>query len=112
MLNIRTLLNVNIITHFQSQIYQADEIMKELQPGDVHHCAENITVTVKGALNDIDEKFMQHNGISKICGEKCRTDLEQSIENIHVAIEGALYDIDEKLMQHDGISNLVNVTSK
>ena len=27
---------------------------------------ENIPAVVKGALDDIDEKFMQHNGISKI----------------------------------------------
>ena len=66
MLNIRTLLNINIITHFQSQIYQADEILKELQPGDEDQFGKNIPAAVKGALDDIDEKFMQHNGISKI----------------------------------------------
>ena len=59
----------------------------------------------------IDEKFMQHNGISKICGAKCRTDLEQSVENIRAAVKGALDDLDEKFKQHIGIINLEDVTS-
>ena len=70
--------------------------MNELQPGYVDHSAENITVTVKGVLDDIEKKFMHHNGTSKVCGAKCRTDLEQSVENILAAVKGALDDIDEK----------------
>ena len=65
-----------IVPRFQSQINHADEILKKLQPGDEDQ-SENIPVAVKGALDDIDEKFMQHNGINKICGAKCRTDMEQ-----------------------------------
>ena len=36
--------------------------MKKLQT------VENIPAAVKGALDDIDEKFMQHNGISETVG--------------------------------------------
>ena len=43
---------------------------------------------------------MQHNGVSKICGAKCRADLEQSVENIPAAVKGVLDDIYEKFMQH------------
>ena len=51
---------------FQSQIYHADEILKSLQPVDEDQSGKNILAAVKGALDDVDEKFMQHNGISKI----------------------------------------------
>ena len=47
----------------QSQVYHTDEILKNLQPGDEDKSVENIPAAVKGALDDIDEKFMQHNGI-------------------------------------------------
>ena len=50
---------MNIVPCFQSQIYNADEIMKK-------QSVENILSAVKGALDDIDEKFMQHNDISKL----------------------------------------------
>ena len=73
-------------------------MVKKLQPGDVNQSVETITVTVKGVLDDIDEKFMQHNGISKVCGTKCRTDLEQSVENIPASVNDGLDDIDEKFM--------------
>ena len=39
--------------------------MKKLQPGNEDHPVENVPAAVKGALDDIDEKFMQHNGIGK-----------------------------------------------
>ena len=38
---------------------------------------------------DIDEEFMEQNGISKMCGAKCRTDLEQLVGNIPAAVKGA-----------------------
>ena len=85
-------------------MYPADESLKKLQPGDEEQSFENIPAAVKGALDDIEEKFMQHNDISKICGAKCRTDLEQSVENIPAAVKGELDYIDEKFMQHNGIS--------
>ena len=67
MLNPRLFMNYRfIVLRFQSQINHADEIMKKLQPGDEDQSGKNIPATVKGALYDIDEKFMQHNGISKI----------------------------------------------
>ena len=50
----------------QSQVYQADEILKILLPGDEDKSIENIPAAVKGALDDIDQKFMQHNGINKL----------------------------------------------
>ena len=55
---------------------------------------------------DIDEKFMDHNGVSKINGMKCRTDLEQFVRNIPAAVKGALDDIDDKFREHNGISKL------
>ena len=61
--------------HFQFQIYYDDAIevvMEKLQP------------------DDIDEKFMQYNGISEMCGARCRTDLEQYVGNVPVAVKGAL----------------------
>ena len=58
--------NINIVNRLQSQVYQADEILKKLLPGDEDKSIENIPAAVKGALDDMDEKFMQHNGISKI----------------------------------------------
>ena len=51
---------------FQSQINHAAEILKKLQPGDEDQCVGNIPAAVKGALDDLDEMFMQHNGIRKI----------------------------------------------
>ena len=60
---------------FQSRIYYAHEIqvsVMKLQP------------------EDIDDLFMDHNGIGKICGAQCRTDLEQSVVNIPVAVRGEL----------------------
>ena len=129
---------MNIFPCFQSQISNANEIMKK-------QSVEDIPSAVKGELVYIDEKFMQHNDIikicgaqcttdlelyfenipaavkgvlddelvqlnviSKICGAKCRTDLEQSDENIPAAVKGALNDMDEKFMQHNGISKLVD----
>ena len=47
---------------------------------------------------DIDEEFMEHNGISKMCGAKCRTELKQLVGNLPAAVKGALDDIDEKFM--------------
>ena len=38
---------------------------------------------------DLDENFMKRNGISKICGVKCRTDLEQTIQSILVTVKGS-----------------------
>ena len=96
----------------QSQIYPADEIIKKLQPEDEYQSFETIPAAVKGALDDVDEKFMQHNGISKINGMKCRTDLEQFVGNIPAAVKGALDDIDEKFIQHNGISKIVDITSR
>ena len=49
---------------------------------------------------------MQHNGMSKICGVKCRTDMEQSTENIPAAVKGTLDGIDKKFMQHNGIRKI------
>ena len=46
---------MNIVPCFQSQTYNADETVKKLQPGDVNQSVENITVIVKGELDDIDE---------------------------------------------------------
>ena len=43
---------------FQSQLYHADGILKQLQHGDEEQSVENIPAAVKGALDDIDEKFM------------------------------------------------------
>ena len=72
-----------------------------------------IEVVVKNLRpEDIDEKFMQHNGISKINGMKSRNDLEQFVENIPAAVKGALDDIDEKFMQHNGISKICDAKSK
>ena len=50
---------------FQSQINPAADILKKLQPGDEDQSVKNIPAAVKGALDDIDEKFVQHNGIGK-----------------------------------------------
>ena len=97
---------------FQSQIYHANQVMEKLQPGDVEQSVGNFPAAVKGALDDIDQKFMQHNDISKICGAKCRTDLEQSDENIPAAVKGALDDSDEKFMQHNDISKLMDKTNR
>ena len=67
MLNPRTFMKYRfIVPRFQSQINHANEILKKLQPGDEDQSVKNIPAAVKGALDDIDEKFMQHNGISKI----------------------------------------------
>ena len=68
----RTLLFI----YFQSQIYYADHgqievIVKKLQP------------------EDIDEEFMEQNGISRMCGAKCRTELEQLLGNFPAAVKGA-----------------------
>ena len=70
--------NINIVPRFQSQIYLADEILKQLQPGDVDQSGENIPAAVKGTLDDIDEKFMQHNDISKMVGITRRNVILQS----------------------------------
>ena len=59
--------------------------------------AGEIEVVVKKLqAEDIDKKFMEHHGISKICGARCRIDLEQFVGNIPAAVKGALDDIDEK----------------
>ena len=50
---------MKIVLYFQSQIFITDEIVKK-------QCVENIPLAVKGALDDVDEKFMQHNCISKL----------------------------------------------
>ena len=55
---------------------------------------------------------MQHNGISRINGAKCRTDLEQSVKNIPAAVKGALDIIVEKFMQHNGISKMCGAKPK
>ena len=101
-----------LFSHFQSQINDAGtgelkvavNTCQSEDPAKV--VTENNPTAVKGALDDIDEKLMQHNGISKTCSAKCRTDLEQSVENIPAAVKGALDDIDEKFMQHNGISKI------
>ena len=76
---IQYVLYIFICTFFfpsQSQIYYADlgeieVIVKNLQP------------------EDIDEEFMEHNGISKMCGPKCRTELKQLVGNLPAAVKGA-----------------------
>ena len=62
---------------------------------------------------DLDDKFLKHNGIRKICGEVCRTYLEQfsgyncaAVKEqfagyIPAAVKGALDDTDEKWHQQD-----------
>ena len=50
---------MKIVLYFQSQIFNTDEIVKK-------QCVENIPSAVKGELDDIDEKFMQHNDISNL----------------------------------------------
>ena len=51
---------------FQSQIYSAEEVVKNLQPGDMEQSAEVITVRIKGVLDDVDMKFLQRNGSYKL----------------------------------------------
>ena len=41
---------------------------------------------------DIDEEFIEHNGISKMCGAKCRTELKQLVGNLPAAVKGAFED--------------------
>ena len=41
--------NINILLRFQSQIFHAEEILKQLQPGDEDQSGENIPAAVKGA---------------------------------------------------------------
>ena len=54
-------MNINIVLRFQFQINHADEILKKLQPEDENQSVANILAAVKGALDDIHEKFMQFN---------------------------------------------------
>ena len=39
---------------------------------------------------DMDEKFLDHNAINKLCDEKSRMELEQSDLNVCAAVKGVL----------------------
>ena len=42
---------------------------------------------------DVTERFMAENGINKMSGAKCKTDLERTSLNAFAAVKGALDDI-------------------
>ena len=65
---------MNIFPCFQSQISNANEIMKK-------QSVEDIPSAVKGELVYIDAKFMQHNDIIKICGHS-KVKLFKSVKSI------------------------------
>ena len=55
--------------------------------------AGEIEVAVKQLRpEDVTERFMEENGINKMSGAKCRTDLERTALNVFAAVKGALDD--------------------
>ena len=68
-----------VLFDFQFQIFYAD--------------AGEIEVAVKQLRpEDVTERFMEENGINKMSGAKCRTDLERTALNVFTAVKGALDD--------------------
>ena len=64
---------MHLFSDFQFQIYYPEEIevvVKKLQP------------------EDLDDKFLEHNGISKMCGVECRTWLQQLAGYVPAAVKG------------------------
>ena len=41
---------------------------------------------------DVTKRFIEKNGINKMRGVKCKTDLERTAQNVFAAVEGALDD--------------------
>ena len=69
-----------VLFNFQLRIFYAD--------------AGEIEVAVKQLRpEDITERFMKENGINKMSGAKCRTDLERTALNVFAAVEGAVDDL-------------------
>ena len=68
-----------VLFDFQFQIFYAD--------------AGEIEVAVKQLRpEDVTERFMEENGINKMSGAKCRTDLERTAQNIIVTVKCAFDD--------------------
>ena len=69
-----------VLFDFQFQIYYADA-------GEIEVAVERLR------SEDITKRFMEENGMNKMSGGKCRTDLERIALNIFAAVKGALNDI-------------------